>query len=314
MKRIKLIVLFACYCFLSIGGMAQTPEQLQFWNKMLPQKSFAEIALFINDAAIPGWPKAVSMSFANGLPSEERTRAQSAISLVKDLHVKIQREFSNNAQASNADLRNYFTVANALDKSGGYSNMLLADSLRRLALFRLTEWLVHHFKQIAEVRGEVDRIVIPHLEIRALFEKLASEDNVLGAHVGEFVNITPDLNVYGAVAAVGLESPALFGAQSFSGLIENPSAVALMMRLAGTERFYVINLTGLLVFFEKGGAYEELNPADITDFKKRMGGLEGSFKYPVLSVRNLSVSDLYSVFELHDQPATRKAFLRGVLE
>ena len=86
------------------------------------------------------------------------------------------------------------------------------------------------------------------------------------------------------------------------------------MRIAATQQLYKISLRGLLAFVEKGGTYEELNPADITAFKRRMNGEDKSFQYPPLSIRYLGSGSVKTLFDLHKDAAMRDGFLKAALD
>jgi hypothetical protein len=60
--------------------------------------------------------------------------------------------------------------------------------------------------------------------------------------------------------------------QSVTRLLREPSAVGLLLRRSTTHLLGKVSLPGLLVFLDRGGKYEELNPADLTPFRQRMAG------------------------------------------
>jgi hypothetical protein len=314
MNTFRLIILTLLCGLFASSAFAQSSQEMKFWKKAVAEKSLSQLASLLTDTSTPAWPKAGSPYSIQKLAGEPRALADDAIALVKALHAKAQREFNRTTQGANDEPRTYSTLASALERSGGYSNMLLADSFRRLALFRLSAAVVRGSRPAADVRREVEQIAVPHVEIRGLLERLAADDEALNGNASELGKITPDQNVYAALQASGLGDPSSLSGRPFGQLIENPSAVALMLRMAGTELLYTISLNGLLSFLEKGGTYAELNPADMTAFKARMGGSTKSFQYPPLGVRSLSVSHPRSLFELHNELGGRDAFLNVALE
>ena len=159
-------------------------------------------------------------------------------------------------------------------------------------------------------RANFKKRPLPH----KLLESLVSEDDTLLAVRANFGNIDSNQNVFAALQTVGVGDATSLSIQTFRQLCENPSVAALLIRMAQTELIYTVSIKGLIVFLEKGGTYEELNPADVRAFKKRMGGTESSFSYPLLGVAHLNGSHLRSLFELHRVPSAREAFLKLILE
>lgn len=314
MRSFRLTALALGCAFLASHALAQSPQQVAFWKQAVAEKSLPEIAKFMSHGATPSWPEAHSLHFVQNLSGEKRTLAEDAVALVRTLHTKAQRDFNPVAKASSAEIRTYAALASALEKSGGYSNMLLADSFRRLAILRISESLVRGSRPAAEARQDLEQIEVPHIEARGLLERLALEDEALSSNRSELGKITSDQNIYAALQAAGLgDGPSLMG-KTFSQLMDNASAAALLVRMAGTEMLYNVSLKGLVAFIEKGGTYQELDPADVRPFKNRMGGTEKSFRYPLLDVRYLRGGDLRVLFELQNEPASRAAFLKAIFE
>jgi hypothetical protein len=164
------------------------------------------------------------------------------------------------------------------------------------------------------VRQDLDQLGIPEIQIRVFLERLSVEDSALTENRADVGRINPEQNIYTALQAAGLGDASALMGHTFNQLMENPSAAALLVRMAGTEMLCRVNLKGLATFLEKGGTYEELNPADVRPFKSRMGGTEKSFRYPLLDVRYLRGGDVRVLFELHNEPASKAAFLKAIFE
>jgi hypothetical protein len=299
---------------LSCVAGAQGVEQLRTWDKTLAEKSVSEIASQMTNAAPQPWPSVGSRQYANTLGDKERAMATKAIGLVHTLHMKVKRDFVAGSQKPEDAAKTYLSIAKALEKAAGYSNLVLADSVRRLAVFRLSEALVRLPAATAGSRAIIDSNDTQSIEIRALLERLCPDDVELAERRSELGRIEPGQNVFAAFEIAGLGEASSLGAVSFTHLMEHPSAAGLVLRMTATQQLYKISLRGLLAFVEKGGTYEELNPADITAFQRRMNGEDKTFKYPPLSIRYLSSDSVQMLFDLHKDAAMRDGFLKAALD
>ncbi|MEP6670779.1 MAG: hypothetical protein ABJF10_16595 [Chthoniobacter sp.] len=314
MNALRLIVVILICSMLSCVAGAQTVEQLRTWEKSLAEKSVSEIASQMNKAAPQPWPNVGSQQYANTLADKERTLATKGIGLVQALHMKVKRDFVSDGQKPEDAAKTYLSIAEALESAGGYSNLVLADSVRRLAVFRLSEALVRFPPATAGSRAIIDSNDTQSIDLRALLERLCRDDLGLAEHRAELAKIEPSQNMFAAFEIAGLGDASSLGAVSFTHLIELPSAPGLVMRIAATQQLYKISLRGLLAFVEKGGTYKELNPADITAFQRRMNGEEKTFKYPPLSIRYLGSGSVKLLFDLHKDAASRDGFLKAALD
>jgi hypothetical protein len=313
MNTFRLICLTVLCALLASSAFAQSSQEMKFWKKAVAEKSLSQIANLLNDTSTPAWPKAGSSYSIQKLPGDQRALADDAIALVKALHAKAQREFNRTAQSTSDEPRDYAMLASALERAGGYSNMLLADSFRRLAFFRLSAAVVRGTRSAAEVRREVEQTAVPHVEIRSLLERLAPDDEALSGSAFELGNITPDQSVFAALEVAGLGDATSLAARTFNELMATPSAAALLVRLAATE-WLGLRVKGLAMFLERGGKVEELDPADIRPFKTRMDGAERTFAYLPLSIRYLRGGDIRALFDLHNNPSERDTFVKIALE
>jgi hypothetical protein len=314
MNAFRLIGVILICSILSRIADAQTAEQVRTWEKTLAEKSIAEVASQMNKAAPQPWPNAGSLEYANSLAAKERAMATKAIGLVQALHVKVKRDFVAGAQKPEVAAKTYLSIARALESASGYSNLVLADSVRRLAVFRLSEALVRLPTVTAGSREIIDSNDTQSIEVRALLERLCRDDLGLAERRAALAKIEPGQNVFAAFEIAGLGDASSLGAVSFTRLMESPSAAGLVMRIAATQQLYKISLRGLLAFVEKGGTYDELDPADITAFQRRMNGEDKTFKYPPLSIRYLGSGSVRTLFDLHKDAVMRDGFLKAALD
>ena len=290
---------------------SESGDHIHFWRAAVREKSFDEIAALMADKNSPSWPPAPSSQYVHQLADANRGSASDAITLVESLHFKVREEFESGGGAGKPAI--YAAVGAVLEKAGGYSNLLLADSLRRLTLLRIAERVLGGSQSMAEIRKQLSYVAIPDVEVRTLLEQLAPEDTLLKDRKSEIERIAPSQTVYSAIESVGIKDSVVGQARTFSELFEHPSVGAVVVRMAGTKLVYSVSLPGLISFIEKGGTKNELNPGDIRAFKVRMSGEDKLFVYPPLGVRYLSVSHVLGMYEIVENPQTRDAFVRTVL-
>jgi hypothetical protein len=308
-----LLTVTALWMLAVASSNGQTIEQIAFWKKTVSEKPLTQIANAMSNTTGVPWPIASSAYRVQAMPAAQRPLAQEATSLVKALHGKVREDFEGSSSDRDAMLEAYLGMVASLDKAGGYSNMLLADAIRKLVIFRVSEWLTKGVQPVAKAETVMDRLNVPVVNLRAVLERLIPEDAVLSEHREQVEKLTPEQNIFAAAEAIGSDWMTLTSAHGFTELIEKPSALALTMRMAQTELLATVSIRGLIAFLKKGGTYQELNPADITAFQKRMAGSEKSFRYLPLGVRYLSVSHPRSLFELHSDPAARKVYMQAAL-
>jgi hypothetical protein len=297
-----------------VGRAAATNSNTGFWRQIIAEKSLPQIAQTMSETKEHAWPQAPTAYGIQNLPAAEREAALESSRLVVSLHDKIKKDFAGSEKL--ADLANTYTIiAATLQKAGGYNNLLLADAIRRLVIFRISESIAASGKEITSAQAIVDRLRIPHVDVRAQFELLAGEDRSLDERRAAIDKISPSDSVFVALQTLGFDPASLAtAAQNFRHLVAEPSIPVLTIRMAGTELLGTVGVKGLAAFLQKGGKYEELNPADVRAFQTRMGGAENTFQCPALNVRHLRVGDILSLLDLSRVPARRKAFLENELD
>jgi hypothetical protein len=235
------------------------------------------------------------------------------------LHEKLRQDFKSHSDLSLKNCRAYREISAALQSAGGYGNLLLADSLDRLDIFQLSGCLIKNIASKEEVKALVTELPVPETDITALLESLALDDTFLSAHRDALGSVDTSGDLFGAIQSLGIPQNKIAyelmlpASQSVTRLLREPSAVALLLRRNSTHLLGKVSLPGLLAFLDRGGKYEELNPADITSFLRRMAGAERSFQDKSAGVKSLGVGHLLSLYNLHDDPKKRAVFLEIAL-
>ncbi len=304
---------------LSIVWLSELPgqppsEEIKYWSSFLPSKTLSQIAEALDVSSTPKWPEVGSSFFIGKLTGEPRSTGEAALELVRLLHRRLILEFKYEPLDDPfLEISNYIAISNALDRAGGYSNDLLADSFRRLVVFKASKMLIEGDVSSSNVSELIDALVVPQVRFKDQILKYYSQDKALEKALDQVERMPEDGNYYVALSAAGFEHLA-FPDIAFSTLLEEPSSIGLAIRMCSTQGLYKVQFMGLVKFLELGGEYDELDLADITAFKKRMGNVVDDFQLPVFDVRSLSVSDVKALPQIHSEKSAMESFIRIALE
>lgn len=291
-----------------IKAESQLPKEAAFWQQVIAGSYLVEIAKNMRDSANP-WPQ---IAAANIAPPWQ-------VDLINKLHRFIKQSFNPNTSANPDEAKAYLQIAEALTNAGGYSNILLADSLYRLVIFRAAQDLSSSFDNRGKVESYVSELIAPSFDIKERLVSFAKDDPILAQRISVIEKIDSSDNLYvisQQLLAKNSSDPDRVdsGEFTFSYLMANPSGFDLAFRIAQTEMLTTIGLKSLLEFIKNGGSLSELDPSDITRFKKRMSNSKDGYRYPAFGIRRLSVDHPLSVLEIGSNQHVRQAFLRTALE
>jgi hypothetical protein len=291
-----------------IKAESQLPKEAAFWQQAVAGSSLVEIAKTMRDTTNP-WPQ---VDAAKSAPSWQ-------VDLINQLHRIIKQSFDPNALTNPDEAKAYLQIAKVLTDAGGYSNILLADSLYRLVIFRAAQDLSSSFENRGKVESFVRELPAPSLGIKERLTSFAKDDPSLAQRISVIDGIAPSDNLYVISQQLLVKDNADAdrvdsGNLTFSNLMANPSGFGLTFRIAQTEMLATVSLKALLEFIKQGGTLSELDPADVTRFKKRMSNSKGDYRYPALGKRRLSVDDPLGVLQISTDLNTKRAFLNTALE
>jgi hypothetical protein len=298
----------ACLCLsviFSAIARAEDPNSFDWWNRVIETKPLTEIATLMTGGVNPAWPEVRSVRQEIGV--EEAAK----ISLVKKLHGKLKQSFDA-GNASPQMVKVYSKISSQLQDAGGYSNLLLSDSINRVVLFHITDWLVRKSRSIDEIKAVFNEWIVPSAyDPRVWLERFQDDDPTVKVASSNFHKIKPGVMFFpSAIGIQALDVGALDRKKlTFSHLLENPSVLAIMWRFAGTEISKVVNVRGFIAFIEKGGISEELDQKDIGPFEKRMGEDMWKIKYPPFDHRYLGPGDIGFCYDIHKNPRMKADIL-----
>jgi hypothetical protein len=193
--------------------------------------------------------------------------------------------------------------------------MVMQDSVCRLAIFDLSNWVLRNPNRSERALQLLADCHVPQVDLKGTLSRLSDQDSQLDGKRGQIESIAQDKNFYQAMTPLGISMDDVMAATfevekgRTSALLREPSAIRLIGRMARTEALKWVHLRGLIEFLKRGGTLNELNPADIRDFQRRMGNDVNQYKYPLLSIKRLSIDEPLFLVNLHRDVAVRRAFL-----
>ncbi len=219
-----------------------------------------------------------------------------------------------------AEIEALSTLSEKALATGGYVNVLLADSFHRVILYRLSNWLISHpddaafcERLLTSVGPKMSQNDVDVLQIAA------DDDPRFIEEKPDFAQIDPTKSIYQSLRTLGIPERDVLEAAMVpwpqtSQLLETPSAISLAIRTTDTAAIREVHLAGLIEFFKKGGVVSELNAADVRAFEKRMGKSLRTFKSLQFGIRRLSVMHLLALFDIHKDPSIGAFFLKTALQ
>jgi hypothetical protein len=300
---------------------AKTPAEV--WLAFIKVSSLKEIASKM-DANNPAWPTIRSAFSISKLPPPQKVGEAKALAVAHELHSKLAATMRNPRPVAAANMEDQLDIlsrlANRLRRTGGYGNLVLADSLERLLILHVADWIITTPSDAPKARAALEkRAPAARFDLKQSLASLVDEDPFLDRQREAVGKVDGSKSLYEALAPIGIGMKEVLTAmqreQRATGrLLQEPSGVALLVRMAETDALRHVHLAGLIAFFEKGGRADELNPADETAFEKRMGKETRQFRSPALQIRSLSSEHLLALIEMHAASNGRASFLAAVLD
>ena len=241
-----------------------------------------------------------------------RARPSRLLSQALLAKIRLAEEESRHAVGRD-EISAYLALSKQLRNSGGYANLVLGDSLRRLAICHAVRYLIESrdvapWKAIPDMR----QIWIAKEPIRAL---IAEEDRTLDLSALDAASDTELLDrsfaILGANAATITSQ---LSSTTASTLLDNASLVLLIQRLSVTDFISAVSLPGLVEFLSRGGMLEQLRTDDVRPFLSIMNGDEKRYFYAPLGVDHLYVEHLLGLVELMKGGSINRAFCESPLQ
>lgn len=306
----------------TLACIAETKEPVGFWIDVVSHSSLDEIVAAMDKPGNPSWPSIGSAYEIGANADSSGTDANNSLKLADAMRVALARPLN---RSTNFDLDSltenvnmYLRVTQEFGRAGGYSNWVLRDSVRRIIAFQIATWLIDNQPSARAAAPLLEKCLPETLELREALFELSSADQFMSKRQDRIEKIEEGKSIYEALEPIGIGMEEIMAASKpeklrTTKLLEDPSALRLVWRMANTNALLTVNLPGLIKFFENGGESGELNPADIRFFEKRMKGSARSFQYPLLNIRKVTEVQLLNLFRLHGNADERTRFMDVVL-
>lgn len=284
-------------------------ETLGQWQQALSKKSLREIASATESTVLSTWPIVTAESNIPDLASQDQAFAREALALEFQMLAKIQADFLAGDKDSLESAKTYTKLSRLLRSAGGYPNVLLSDLLTRLATIRTFGYVSLDSTPVVDARHAVESLDVPIVNPASVLNTFSKEDKELRVTPELLSEIKPNDNLFRIISMLRPKQSLFESPKNTGELLRKPSNIELLARLASSELMYRIDLKGFIEFKSLGGSRSELTPEDIRPFFQRMAGTEARFRYPLLNVKKLSVSNLLSLYDLRDASPKRQGFL-----
>lgn len=299
-------------------GLAQSSEP---WLSTIREDSLGEIGKKVEAGIV--WPPIVSVYKARSFGEVDKMIMMQRIDASRLLLKKVEMEFAakepSNVQQLEGEVSLLLALSLKARAAGGYTNYLVSDSLNRLIIYRLSNWIYLHPQDVAVCKKSLSLIPVMDESYSNLLRLFSDDDKGLSGQRLDFNKIDAKDRIFDSLEAVGITYGQVSDAfisneKSMNRLLDDPSALLLVMKLCETAALKKIHLAGLIRFFEKGGAISDLDPSNVTAFNKVMGDELDTYHYTPFGIDYLSVNHLLFLIKLREDPAVGAAFLKDAFQ
>lgn len=304
------LICIVCVTFVyATVGLAQNPSpEVAFWSHALRTEPPKRVLELLGDTANPAWPPIRAAYWIEKQPVADRASYQGRNELAKALLEKLKQGFAIETPATLAEIDKenalYQSAASRISAADGYTNRLLADSLYRMVLFRLSGWLIKHPEAFDEIAVRANRVAVPQPDVSGMLLRYRVEDSELDKLAIDVAAIDPAKSVMHQLKGAGvpeatgwkiLVDPAATRPQS---LIENPSVALLLGRMAFTEGRYR-GLIGMTEYLRKGGKLDPASVNNAREFRRVMGKEAVLYGGRLMEGSTMNMGDLQNFAETH---------------
>lgn len=315
-NKLKIVSLLVAIVYPS-SCHAQSKAQLLSWVNVVKLGSLNEIDNKMGDSSFAPWPKIISPFAAEQLPLQAKEMAISADQLAGMLLDNISKNFVRDSNPSFIELSHEVMLCNSLSEhlrqADGYGNLVLADTLFRLALFRISGWLIFHPDDMVGSEKLCSLLSPNRIDAIALLYEMYDQDPKLKSLSANFSKGYDGKNWYDTLNLIGANAFDALEPVSSRMLLNKANVIALITHMAQSNSMINVDIKGTICFFQKGGQYQELNSKDIRPFKARMGKDANRFNDPFLQRKSFAVSDVLHLIVIHKDSEMRNSFLDTIL-
>lgn len=277
-SQLFLVVLIGICC---LASSASPPTgDVESWLLLIKNSEVQDTCRkIVSELPNKSWPK-IPWIREQDLPDKQA--AADAGKEIADLTRKALAEFDR--VHGNADVHEmtetvgvYSSLSRAFSNAGGFVNLVLSDSAARVALLRLSHFLLNNPEHVDLVASCLDQVAVPELTT-SMLEQVYEE--LTGDRI-ELINLS-DEEVKGKFLSGSIESTdrhrPLFAQALIPSLIAEGSRKPFLARILETQWLKRIALAATIEYLRKGGTVSDLPDLDEKGLD-RFFGIEDRRKY-----------------------------------
>jgi hypothetical protein len=211
------------------------------------------------------WPNIPSKKSSLRLDDDARKQYEKHFQLATDLFSKIKdfertRPHEPTIENLSTTFRTYGNLGKVLYDSGGYTNLLLLDSMNRCALTQLSHALVNHPEHYLEYKPLLKQLVVPHCSNNEIVSVLAEESTIQEA--SKQVASIPKGGLLRFIVSLEQGSTNIRDLKPINTkttyLLVNGGNPTLLGRFIDPLRIHQIALPGLVEYMRCGGTIDDI--------------------------------------------------------
>jgi len=295
MKYCKFAVL---YCALSCACFAKSGSTLMSWVEET-SPSFLQI---VNYEDLENWPRLDSILIKDQLSAETDSKNRDFALSILSAVLEYDKQSMSAGMNLEETVKRYSKLSIVCVNSGGYYNLVLADSLRRLIVSQTSYRVVSHPEEVEVFKNCQRDFPEPFFQNIKREEVGRELGKLLGLEVTSYTDGKFDLGGFYQVFMTDLfeirskiaKDPSISMA---SNLIINPMPAVLAHNICETELVLSVHLPGSIEYLKLGGDFDEINLADITKFRIIMNASSGKYTCPALGIRRLYAIHIHGLLK-----------------
>lgn len=321
-KLIKTAIIIIFSAIFIVPDVAQSEAEWG-WDEILEQKALPEIAKIIKKENKHGWPRVSSLQAMELVPKDRHKSIKRSYDLAVKLFEKIVSFEENIGKIDGTNIQSvintYSNLSSGLRSKGGYVNILLADSVSRLALRHISIFLVQNTKEYQQAKLMLTQMNLP-LFSKTEFIGILIEEGVMSENDNIARQILEAQTLRSILESMGTDVMSILFVEggvdmSTSFLLRHSDSALLLVRISETDGVAEVYLPGLVEFLKLGGTYADLDLRDIRKFKKIMGKkIREQFKSTFLGIPRVTAGRLKDVFEIFGNTNVDSPFNRIAIE
>jgi len=311
MQNIVLSILLSVLCFYTQAKS----ENYQKWSDLIDNKSFDKLLEYISENETSDIPIVSSTYFISTMPHTSKIDQDLWLEILIKLSLSIEKGFPELVMKSNTSKEMIkfqsalFKLANHLEMSEGYSNLVLANQIRNIQAYLLTRYLLSNQDDLTTVREALTYIYPPKINFVDTASQLIKQDPEIENQEDLIKNVDPNNNIMQQILSLepidtpfGFFSkddfPYIEDQKKFNLLLKKPNVQMLIFSQLQTFTLVSYNIEGTLCYLEKGGKFK-VSPNEFRRILKH----DSSKFIDIIKGGAFGVLSINELIEFHNNPS-----------